>query len=99
VLDLIGGGFFSLGEADRFKPIIDSLRGHDPYLVSPTSTPTSTPRRAPPPPTATRATGLAAPCTTSSAARASERSDHPALRGRDLAHPSREDDLASIGDS
>ena len=32
-LDLIEGGFFSLGEVDRFKPIIDSLRHHDPFLV------------------------------------------------------------------
>jgi starch phosphorylase len=32
-LDLIEGGFFSLGEPDRFKAIIDSLRGHDPYMV------------------------------------------------------------------
>ena len=33
VLDLIEGGFFSLGEIRRFQPIIDSLRGHDPYMV------------------------------------------------------------------
>jgi starch phosphorylase len=33
VLDLISGGFFSLGEIDRFKPIMDNLRNHDPFLV------------------------------------------------------------------
>jgi starch phosphorylase len=32
-LDLIAGGFFSLGEIDRFKPIVNSLRHHDPFLV------------------------------------------------------------------
>jgi starch phosphorylase len=32
-LDLIAGGFFSLGEIDRFQPIIQSLRYHDPFLV------------------------------------------------------------------
>jgi starch phosphorylase len=33
VLDLIAGGFFSLGEIDRFKPIISNMRYHDPYMV------------------------------------------------------------------
>ena len=33
VLDLISGGFFSLGEIDRFKPIMDNLRNHDPFMV------------------------------------------------------------------
>jgi starch phosphorylase len=30
VLDLIESGFFSFGEPERFRPILDSLRGHDP---------------------------------------------------------------------
>jgi starch phosphorylase len=33
VLELIEGGFFSLGEIHRFQPIIDGLRRHDPYMV------------------------------------------------------------------
>jgi starch phosphorylase len=33
VLELIGSGFFSLGERDRYKPILDSLRLHDPFMV------------------------------------------------------------------
>jgi starch phosphorylase len=33
VLDLIESGFFSFGEPERFRPILDSLRGPDPYLV------------------------------------------------------------------
>jgi len=33
VLELIGSGFFSLGERDRFKPIIDNLTHHDPFMV------------------------------------------------------------------
>jgi starch phosphorylase len=33
VLDLVESGFFSLGEPDRFKPIVDGLRDHDPYMV------------------------------------------------------------------
>ena len=32
-LALIESGFFSFGEPDRFKPILDSLRTVDPYLV------------------------------------------------------------------
>jgi glycogen phosphorylase len=32
-LDLIGSGFFSLGERDRFKPIVSSLRDHDAFMV------------------------------------------------------------------
>jgi starch phosphorylase len=32
-LDLIGSGFFSLGDRDRYKPILDSLRYHDPFMV------------------------------------------------------------------
>jgi len=32
-LALIESGFFSFGEKDRFQPIIDNLRQHDPYLV------------------------------------------------------------------
>jgi starch phosphorylase len=33
VLALIESGFFSFGEPERFKPILDSLRHHDRYLV------------------------------------------------------------------
>jgi len=33
VLELIGSGFFSLGERERFRSVIDSLRYHDPFLV------------------------------------------------------------------
>jgi starch phosphorylase len=33
VLSLIESGFFSFGEPERFKPILDSLRGYDPYMV------------------------------------------------------------------
>jgi starch phosphorylase len=33
VLDLIESGFFSFGDPDRFRPILDSLRHHDPYLI------------------------------------------------------------------
>jgi glycogen phosphorylase len=32
-LELIESGFFSFQEKDRFRPIVDSLRHHDPYLV------------------------------------------------------------------
>jgi starch phosphorylase len=33
VLALIASGFFSLGEGARYRPIVDNLRHHDPYLV------------------------------------------------------------------
>ena len=33
VLALIESGFFSFGEPDRFRPILDNLRRHDPYMV------------------------------------------------------------------
>ena len=33
MLALIESGFFSFGEPDRFRPILDSLRYHDPYMV------------------------------------------------------------------
>ena len=33
VLALIESGFFSFGEPERFRPILDSLRDHDPYMV------------------------------------------------------------------
>jgi starch phosphorylase len=33
VLSLLGSGFFSFGEIDRYRPIVDQLRHHDPYLV------------------------------------------------------------------
>ncbi|MES1205473.1 MAG: glycogen/starch/alpha-glucan phosphorylase [Pseudomonadota bacterium] len=32
-MELIGSGFFSLGERDRYRPILDGLRNHDPYFV------------------------------------------------------------------
>jgi starch phosphorylase len=32
-LELIASGFFSLGDRDRYKPILDSLRYHDPFMV------------------------------------------------------------------
>jgi starch phosphorylase len=32
-IDLIASGFFSLGDRDRFKPIVDHLRQRDSYLV------------------------------------------------------------------
>jgi len=33
VLALIASGFFSLGERDRYRPVVDSLRHDDPYMV------------------------------------------------------------------
>ena len=33
VLALIESGFFSFGDPDRFRPILDNLRHHDPYMV------------------------------------------------------------------
>jgi starch phosphorylase len=33
VLELIESGFFSLGDRDRYKPILDNLRFHDPFMV------------------------------------------------------------------
>ena len=33
VIDLIRSGFFSRGDADLFKPLMDSLMYHDPYLL------------------------------------------------------------------
>jgi starch phosphorylase len=33
VLSLIASGFFSLGDRDRYRPVLDSLRYHDPYMV------------------------------------------------------------------
>jgi glycogen phosphorylase len=32
-IELIASGFFSLGDKDRFKPIVDHLRGRDTFLV------------------------------------------------------------------
>jgi starch phosphorylase len=32
-LDLIGSGFFSRGDRELFRPILDSLLGHDEYMV------------------------------------------------------------------
>jgi starch phosphorylase len=33
VLSLIDSGFFSFGEPDRFRPITEALRHHDPFMV------------------------------------------------------------------
>jgi starch phosphorylase len=33
VLDLIGDGFFSRGDPQQFRPLVDNLIHHDPYLV------------------------------------------------------------------
>ena len=33
VIDLIGGGFFSEGDASLYQPLVDSLLDHDPYMV------------------------------------------------------------------
>jgi starch phosphorylase len=33
VLALMETGFFSFGDADRFKPVVDQLRYHDPYMI------------------------------------------------------------------
>jgi starch phosphorylase len=33
VIDLIGSGFFSRGDAELFKPLVDNLMYHDPYMV------------------------------------------------------------------
>ncbi len=33
VLDLIGDGFFSRGDSQLFRPLLDNLLHHDPYLV------------------------------------------------------------------
>ncbi len=33
VLDLIAAGYFSVGEPGMFRPLVDSLLNHDPYLV------------------------------------------------------------------
>jgi starch phosphorylase len=32
-LSLIESGFFSLGEPDRFRPVLDNIRHHDPFLL------------------------------------------------------------------
>ncbi len=33
VIELIRGGFFSRGDTDLFRPIVDGLLHHDPYLL------------------------------------------------------------------
>jgi starch phosphorylase len=33
VLSLIASGFFSLGDRDRYRPVVDNLRYDDPYMV------------------------------------------------------------------
>ncbi len=33
VIDLIGGGLFSHGDRDLFRPLVDNLLHHDPYLL------------------------------------------------------------------
>ena len=32
-IELIESGFFSLGDRDRYRPILDGLRASDPYMV------------------------------------------------------------------
>jgi len=32
-LELVGSGFFSMGDRDRFKPIVDTLRNSDPFML------------------------------------------------------------------
>lgn len=32
-LDLIGSGYFSHGDPSAFRPLVENLKGHDPYLV------------------------------------------------------------------
>jgi len=32
-LDLIGSGFFSLGDRDRYRPVLENLRWDDPFMV------------------------------------------------------------------
>jgi starch phosphorylase len=32
-LGLIASGFFSLGDRDRYRPVVDNLRYHDPFMV------------------------------------------------------------------
>ncbi len=44
MIDLIRSGFFSRGDAELFRPLIDNLLLHDPYWCSPISTPTSNAR-------------------------------------------------------
>ena len=64
----IDSGFFSLGERDRYRPILDGLRNHDPYMVCAdfdgyVAAEASAARAS----TATRATGRAARSSTSRA--------------------------------
>jgi len=33
VLSLLESGFFSIGDAERYRPIVEQLRHHDPYMV------------------------------------------------------------------
>ena len=33
VIDLVRGGFFSRGDAEMFKPLVDDLLHHDPYML------------------------------------------------------------------
>ena len=33
VLALLDSGFFSFGEVERYRPIVEQLRHHDPYMV------------------------------------------------------------------
>ena len=33
MLDLIADGFFSRGDVQQFKPLVDNLMYHDPYMV------------------------------------------------------------------
>ena len=64
-MELIGLGFFSLGERDRYRPILDGLRYSDPYMVCADFDGYLAGRPRPPTSTATRANGRAARSSTS----------------------------------
>ena len=86
-------GFFSLGERDRYRPIVDDLRDDDPYMVCADFDAYAAPaRRAPPPLTATSATGRAARCyNIAGASRFSSDATIRAVRRRDLEPAAGED--------
>ena len=85
VLSLIASGFFSLGDRDRYRPIVDSLRWHDPYMVCAdfdayVATRGARRRRL----RATAPTGRAARCSTSSAAAASPATPRSAQYAKEI---------------
>ena len=60
VIDALGDGTFSRGDASLFRPIVDSLLGDDPWLArSPTSARTSSARGRSSVPTSTPSAGRA----------------------------------------